>query len=292
MTEKSQKQKVGIIAECVCDLQKSYLAEHNIDILYFLIETDSGVFTDTDEITAENILGYMQSGGMKSKSFAPEPEVYKKVFEKNLVKYDELILVAISSRLSLSCANAEKAVSEMGDAGKRVHVFDSKHLSTGLGHIVMRAVELAECGLSAKAIIPELEELRSRVSTSFITENVDFLYRNGRVSEKYKKICTAFNLHPVLTMVNGELTLKSVGIGRYEKAYSRYIRGELKKSDKIDKKRAFITSAGCSVKMLERVKSEVNRQCRFEELIQTKASATISSNCGPNTFGILFIREK
>ncbi len=286
------EQKVGIIAECVCDLPKSYLREHNIDIVYFVIETDSGVFTDTDEITAENILSYMQSGGEKSKSSAPEPEVYKSVFEKNLEKYDELILVAISSGISLSCANAEKAVSEMGEKGKRVHIFDSKHLSTGLGHLVIKAAETAESGMSAEEILSELSELRDRISTSFITESVDFLYRSGKVSEKVKRICGAFNIHPVLAMKNGELTLKSVCIGKYEKACARYIRKELKNPDKIDKERAFLTYAGCSVKMLERVRNEINGKCRFEKLIQTKASATISSNCGPNSFGILFIRNK
>ncbi len=285
------EQKVGIIAECVCDLPKSYLREHNIDIVYFVIETDSGVFTDTDEITEENILNYMQSGGKKSKSSAPEPEVYKSVFEKNLEKYDEVILVAISSGISYSCANAEKAASEMGENGKKVHIFDSKHLSTGLGHLVIRAVETAENGLSAEEIISELEELRDRISTSFITESVDFLYRSGKVSEKVKRICEAFNIHPVLAMKNGELTLKSVGIGKYEKACARYIRRELKNPDNIDKKRAFLTSAGCSVKMLERIKKEIDDKCRFEKLIQTKASATISSNCGPNSFGVLFIRN-
>ncbi len=286
------EQRVGIVAECVCDLPKNYLTEHNIDIVYFLIETDSGVFTDTDEITAENILGYMQSGGKKSKSTAPKPDVYKKIFEENLKKYDEVILVAISSGISLSCENAEKAVSEMGEMGNRVHIFDSAHLSTGLGHMVMKAAELAEGGMSAKEIIPKLEELRDRVSTSFITENVDFLYRSGKVSEKVKKICSIFNIHPVLAMKNGKLTLKGVGLGKYEKACSRYIRSELKNSDKIDKKTGFLTYAGCSVKMLERIKNEIAGKCRFEKLIQTKASATVSSNCGPNSFGVLFIRNK
>jgi len=286
------EQKVGIIAECVCDLPKSYLWEHNIDIVYFVIETDSGVFTDTDEITAENILNYMQSGGKKSKSSAPAPEVYRSVFEKNLEKYDELILVAISSGISLSCANAEKAVSEMGEKGKRVHIFDSKHLSTGLGHLVIKAAETAENGMSAEEILSELSELRDRISTSFITESVDFLYRSGKVSEKVKRLCGAFNIHPVLAMKNGELTLKSVGIGKYEKACSRYIHRELKNPDKIDKKRAFLTYAGCSVKMLERVENEIDSKCRFDKLIRTKASATVSSNCGPGSFGILFIRNK
>lgn len=94
------EQKVGIIAECVCDLPKNYLREHNIDLVFFLIETDSGIFTDTDEITEENILSYMQAGGKKSQSSAPASGVYKNVFEKKLEKYDEIILVAISSKLS------------------------------------------------------------------------------------------------------------------------------------------------------------------------------------------------
>lgn len=286
------EQKVGIIAECVCDLPKSYLREHNIDIVYFVIETDSGIFTDTDEITAENILSYMQAGGKKNKSSAPAPEVYRKVFEKNLEKYDEVILVAISSGISDSCANAEKAVSGMGRMGKRVHIFDSRHLSTGLGHLVIKAAETAESGMSAEEILPVLAELRERISTSFITENVDFLYRNGKVSEKVKRICGAFHIHPVLAMKNGELVLKSVGIGQYEKACSRYIGRGLRNSDKIDKKRAFLTYVGCSVKMLEHIKNEINSKCRFEELIPTKASATVSSNCGSNTFGILFVRDK
>lgn len=286
------EQRVGIVAECVCDLPKSYLTEHHIDIVYFLIETDRGLFTDADEITAENVLGYMLSGRKAPRSSAPEPEVYRKIFEKNLEKYDEIILVAISAGISRSCANAEKAVSEMGETGKRVHIFDSKHLSTGLGHMVIKAAEAAESGMSAEEIISELASLRDRVSTSFITENVDFLYRSGKVSKKIEKICSTFHIHPVLAMKNGELTLKSVGIGKYERACSRYIRGELKHSDNIDKKTAFLTYAGCSVKMLERVKNEINDRCRFEKLIQTKASATVSSNCGPNSFGVLYIRNK
>lgn len=285
------KQKVGVVAECVCDLPKSYMREHNIDILYFLIETDNGIFTDTDEITAENILSYMQAGGIKSKSSAPAPEVYKSAFEKKLDKYDEVVLVTISSEISFSYANAGKAALEMGGRGKRVHIFDSGHLSAGLGHLVIKAVETAESGLSANEIIKELEELRDRVSTTFIAESTDFLYRNGRVSEKVKKICETFDIHPVLTMKNGKIVLKSVCFGRYEKACARYIRRELRNPDKIDKKRAFLTQAGCSVKMLERIRNEIHGRCCFEKLIQTKASATISSNCGPGSFGIFFIRN-
>ena len=285
------EQKVKIIAECVCDLPGNWLYEHNVDIVYFSIETDSGVFFDTSEITSENIISYMQAGGIKALSSAPKPDFYKEAFEKNLKEYDEVVLVSISSGVSRGCENARKAVEELGENASRVHVFDSGHLSSGLGHLVIRAAEIAENGHSASEILAALEALKGKVSTSFIAENADFLYRNGKVSEKVKKICSAFSIHPILAMKNGELTLKSITRGNYRKACRRYIKKTLCQAKCIEKNTAFITQAGCSAKMVEWIKKEVAKHCEFENLIVTKASATVSSNCGPNTFGVLFISE-
>lgn len=285
------EQKVKIIAECVCDLPRTWLKEHNIDIVYFTIETDRGVFSDTNEITSENIISYMQAGGKKAHSSAPHPDVYRETFEKNLAEFDEVILVSISSGVSMSCENADKAVEQLGEKGRRVHVFDSGHLSTGLGHLVIKASEMAEKGCSASEILAALETLKNKVSTSFIAENADYLYMNGKVSEKVKKICSAFDIHPILAMKNGELTLKSITRGNYRKACKRYIRKTLRKAKSIETGTAFITHVGCSTKMIEWIKNEVSKNCSFENLIVTKASATISSNCGPNTFGVLFIEK-
>ena len=285
------EQKVKIIAECVCDLPIAWLKQHNVDIMYFSVETDCGVFFDTKEITSDNIISYMQSGGKKAHSSAPEPDAYKETFEKNLEEFDEVILVAISSGVSLSCENADKAVEQLGEKSRRVHVFDSGHLSSGLGHLVIKAAQMAENGHTASEILAALEELKDKVSTSFIAESVDYLYMNGKVSEKVKKICTAFNIHPILVMKNGELTLKSVTRGDYRKACRRYIKKTLSRAKSIEKQTAFITQAGCNTKMIEWIKSEISKIFTFDNLTVTKASATVSSNCGPNTFGVIFIEK-
>lgn len=285
------KKKVGVIAECVCDLPHSIIAEYDIDIVYFLVQTDSGVFTDTDEITAENIIGYMEAGGEKSKSSAPSVEVYIRAFKRKLKNYEEVFLPTIASSISDSYANATKAVKEMGDEGKRVHIFDTEHLSSGLGHMVVCAAQLAKAGESAEKITAVLSDLRGRVSTSFITMNADYLYRNGLVNKTVKKLCGVLNAHPVLAMKNGRMTAETIEFGNYEKCCIRYIRRQLKNSESIDKTRAFITHVGLPLKNIEQLKNQVARLCDFREIIVTKASATISSNSGPNTVGILFIKN-
>lgn len=287
-----EKKKVGIIAECVCDLPRGIIEEYDISTVYFLIETDSGVFSDTDEITAENIIGYMEAGGKKSKSSAPSAEVYIEAFRKKLKKYEEVFLPTISSAVSASYENAVKAVGEMGDEGKRVHIFDTGHLSTGLGHMVICAARLAKAGESAEKITAALDDLKSRVSTSFITLNADYLYRNGKVTENVMKLCRTFNAHPVLAMKNGKLAAEYIEFGNNERAYGRYIRRQLKHGGSIDKTRAFITYAGVPLKCIEEIKEQAARLGGFHEITVTKASATVSSNCGPGTLGILFVRTK
>ena len=282
---------IGITTDCVCDLPEEYLKCHDVEVVYFYITTGTGRFKDGFEITSANILEYLESGGEKAETNAPAPEEYRDFFLSQLKKYDELIHISISDKISLSYRNAKAALSIMGEDGKRVRVVNSEHLSTGIGHMVIKAVDTRNAGCTADEIIAETEQMKSHISTSFITMNADYLYRNGRVSKTVKNICDVFMLHPVLAMKNGRITLKSIKIGNYDKSVMRYIKNELRHNGKIARKRLFITHAGCPVKLINDVKAKANELCRFDEVLVTKASATISSNCGMGTVGVLFVKK-
>ena len=287
-----KNKKVGILAECVCDLPKEMIKELGVDIMYFLIETETGIFTDTDEITAENVISHLESGGMKSKSGPPSVDVFVKAYEDGLKKYDELIHITISSNISVSHSNAVQAVEKLGNNKEKIHIFDSGHLSSGLGFLVIRAAELANNGHSADDILKALEKLKPLIYTSFMTYNADYLARNGLVPSYVQKLCRAFNVHPVLCMRDGKIKLLTVFFGDYEKACRRYIKRMLNSERHIDTKCAFVTHVGCSVKLLKAIRAEADKHCVFKNFRVTNASATISSNCGPGTFGILFMAEE
>ncbi|MGN0692375.1 MAG: DegV family protein, partial [Oscillospiraceae bacterium] len=201
--------RIGISTDCVCDLPEEYYKLHGIEIVYFYITTETGRFRDGFEISSENIIEYLESGGKKAETNAPEPEEYERFFKNNLQKYDEIVHISITSHVSNSCRNASAAVEKMGEKGKRVHVVDSCHLSTGMGHMVIKAVELRDAGKSASEITEEVYRMKNRVSTSFITMDADYLYRNGKTSRFVSKLCTTFRLHPVLTLKDGRMTVKT-----------------------------------------------------------------------------------
>ncbi len=283
--------KICITTDCVCDLPDEMLKKNNVDIIYFYVVTDSGRFKDVDEITAQNIFDYLINGGVKSITEAPHAEEFEKFFTEKLRYYDHVIHICISSKISKSVEYATQAVAKMGNDGKRVSVIDSWHLSTGIGHLVLQAAKMARGGAGREQIISEMEKMRGKVSTSFMADNADYLYLNGKVSRNVQKICSFFKIHPVLGMKDGYLKLKSFQIGDYEKSAVKYIQNELRHQKNINNKRLFVTHAGCSVSDIKMVKNEINRIMKFEEVTVTRASATISGNSGPRTFGILYIKE-
>ncbi len=283
--------RICITADCTCDLPLDVLKKYNVDLIYYYIITSSGKFRDLDEITATNIFEYHGKNGGKTDTSPPFPAEFKEFFKKKLEKYDEVIHITISSKISAGVEHAEEAVRQLGEDGKRVHVFDSLHLSTGMGHLVVAAAKMAEEGKNSEEIISFISEMRSRVSTSFIAMNANQLYNNGLVSKTVKNVCNYLSIHPVLYMKEGKLKLKAVKMGNYERCIIRYVRSELRNSAKIKKDLMFITHSGCLLKDIRLIQREVNRIQTFDSLLVSKASATISGNCGPRTVGLLYVFE-
>jgi len=282
--------KLIVSTDCTCDLPEELIEKYEIEQMFFYVLTESGAFRDRAEITAYNVFECMQDG-QKVRSLAPPVEEYIGYFNKLLRKAAQVIHLTISSGCSQSYSHAIEAVERMGEAGKAIHVIDSRHLSTGHGLLVLRTINALDEGKSIPEVIAQMEEVRDRISSSFITRDAEYLYINGKVSEWKAKLIKKLRVHPILVLKNGEITVKGFIRGNYEKAQLKYVKNELKNHDGIDKNILFITQAGCTVKEIQGVKSLVNTMCSFQNVYVTNASATVSSNCGPGTVGVLYMNS-
>ena len=58
-------------------------------------------------------------------------------------------------------------------------------------------------------------------------------------------------------------------------------------------KRIFITHTRIDEQIVEDVKNMIREHCPdMGEILETTAGATITTHCGPNTLGILFMRKE
>ena len=80
-------------------------------------------------------------------------------------------------------------------------------------------------------------------------------------------------------------------MGNFSHAAKKYIRRTLQDTGNIDRRILFITYSGMDEKKLQYVRSLVEQYCPFERVYVQKASSAIASNCGPGSFGLLFMRR-
>ena len=178
---------------------------------------------------------------------------------------------------------------EASKAFDNVLVVDSGHLSSGMGLMVLCAAEYATEGMDAEVIVRELKSLRKQVRTSFIVSNTEYLARSGRISENVNKLCQALMLHPVITLKKSSMKVGAIHVGRRHHVWKKYIFSALSTLHEMDKKTLFITYAGLTNKELKEIERLVKSKVSFENIIYQKASPAISTNCGPGTFGLLFL---
>ena len=79
--------------------------------------------------------------------------------------------------------------------------------------------------------------------------------------------------------------------GKFEKTLINYVADRLACAEDIDLNRVFVTHAGCDPDIVESVVNAVKGTLPFKEVLVTRAGCTVSSHCGANTLGVLFIRK-
>ena len=99
------------------------------------------------------------------------------------------------------------------------------------------------------------------------------------------------NLKPCIEVVDGKMKVGKKYRGSFEKCLLSYVKERLDGRTDLVKERIFVTHTPCDAKAVEAVKKSVKQYGGFRQIIETQAGCTISSHCGPNTLGVLFIRK-
>ncbi len=283
-----RKRKIAVTADCICDLPKELLERYQIKLMYCYVHTKEGRFCDLFEVSSDSILEYLNIKGNYAHSSTAEPEKYEYFFSDVLKSAEHVIHITATTDLSGAYPNALQASKSFDN----VTVFDSSHISSGHGLMVLRAAVLAEEGKSVEEICKELEQFKDMVCSNFLVPSTEALYRNGKIGGAVHGLCRMLNLHPVLHMAQNELKLWKIETGNVGKAQRRYVKKLLSHARQIDTRVLFFTYAGCSVRQVEEILAEVEKYAHFDKVILQKASATVSSNCGMGVFGLMYVRKK
>ncbi|MBA4386066.1 MAG: fatty acid-binding protein DegV [Anaerolinea sp.] len=276
---------VKIIADSCCDLSPDLITRYDIEIIPLSVFINNQNYLDGIELSPEELFEAVKISGELPKTSAPSVAAFAKIFEK----YPEFIYISISSKLSASYQSAAIALESVPNV--KGSLIDSLNLSTGIGLLVLKAAEKAQQGKPLEEITTAVKAIIPTVNSSFVIDTLDYLYMGGRCSSMEHVIGSLLKIRPVIEVrKDGTLGVREKVSGSRKKGLNALLENFAKHKEAIDPSRVFITHTVCLEDALY-LKSELEKMMEIKEICITDAGATISSHCGPNTIGILFLTQ-
>ncbi|MBN2046868.1 MAG: DegV family protein [Anaerolineaceae bacterium] len=275
---------IKILTDTCSDLPDALIEKYHVELIPLSVIINDQIYKDRVEINNQTLYAAVEKTNTLPKTSAISVAEFRQKFEE---LESDLIYISLSSQLSATHNNAVIAAREFPD--RDIRILDSKNLSTGIGHLVLRAAELRDQGAGLDEIENRLLEMVPRLRSSFMIDQLDYLYLGGRCSSLQAFFGSMLKIRPIIEVrQDGSMGIWQNTRGTRKRGLSVMINEFKQHLDQIDRRRVFITQSGGAENDADYIKNELLQLADIEEIILTEASATISSHCGPTTIGILY----
>jgi len=283
----SMNSNVIIACDSTCDLNSELIERFHIKILPLGVSLGEKEYLDGVNISPDDIYAHYEKNGELPKTSAANIQQFIDFFREHTADGSSVVFFTISSEMSSTYNNAVIAAEEF----ESVHIVDTRNLSTGGGLLVISAGEMAAQGKSAQEIADICNLLTEKVDASFVVDDLEFLHKGGRCSAVAALGANLLQLKPCITVKNGKMGVGKKYRGKFSTVLQKYIAEQLGDASNTELDHIFVTHAGCDDQIVEQCVKQVQQLAPFKEVHLTKAGCTISSHCGKNTLGVLFIRK-
>jgi len=278
-----------LCADSTCDLSAELIEKYQVKILPMHVNLEENSYLDGVDINPDAIYDYYHEHKVLPKTAALSMDEVLEFVTPYIEAGNDVLCVTLGSGLSTTYNSFRLAAMET----EGLYVVDSNSLSTGFGLTVMAAGDRIAAGMPVAQIAEEVQALTQKVEASFIVDNLEFLHKGGRCSAVAMLGANVLKLKPCIEVSNegGKMGVSKKYRGTLERVLEDYVKDRLEGRDDIRQDRIFITHAGIAQERIDLVRAAIGKYMQFDEIYVTRAGCTISSHCGPNTLGILFVRK-
>ena len=208
------KTSVGLVVDEGADLPKEIIEKNQIATIPIKMD-----WPDIENLPGENTFQKMREAekrGIKSfgKTSQPSPKDFLDSFKKQLEKFDKILCLALTSKLSGTYNSAIQAKDLLEPEQKeRIFVVDTLNVTCGEALLVLKAIDLINEGEDVEEIIKELEKLIPRVRLYGMLEEIKWLEASGRISHtlaNWVRRMQKIGFRPIIGIKKG--VIKAIGI--------------------------------------------------------------------------------
>ena len=197
---------VKIIIDSASDFTKQEAEEKGLIFLPMEITIGDKIYSDGVDLLPKDFYDILASTTSLPKTSQITAYTYEEKIQEIVDSGDQVVIITISSKLSATYSNAERACQKFN--GKAFAV-DSLNACLGEKILGLYAIQLANSGKSAKEIYTELQSAKTQVKVFAMIDTLEYLKKGGRLSGAAAVVGSLLNIKPIISVDNGEI--KNIG---------------------------------------------------------------------------------
>ena len=172
-----------------------------------------------------------------------------------------------------------------------LEIVDTKAASGGFGLIVLKAAQMAKEGKSKQEILKTIEFYKQHMEHIFTVDNIEYLYRGGRVSKAQALLGGLLNIKPILNVEDGNLVPIDKARGR-NKAFKTMLDIIEQRSKNTNLKAGVVgITHGDDLEGALKIKDLISERFGVDKFVINIIGSAIGSHSGPGTLAIFFLNQ-
>mgnify|MGYP003592513077 FL=1 len=152
------------------------------------------------------------------------------------------------------------------ESGASVHVFDSRSAAAGEVLLILKIRKLIQQGLEKSEIIQKIESFIKDMSTFFVLDNIDNLYKNGRLNRITATLISTLHIRPIMG-ADREGNISLVSHVQGWKQVVKKLADTIEHVGRDTTGQSLVITHCNNPTMAEELKAEIERRYHFSEIL-------------------------
>jgi DegV family protein with EDD domain len=197
--------KVALVTESQTCIPRELVERYDIKIVPFILIMGEKQYLDGVDIDAQEFYRKLASLNGIARTASASPGDYLKAFSELSQRYESILVITISQKISASYQSAMVAASQF-DAVP-VKVLDSGTAAAAQGLVVLRVARSISEGANLEESCRLAGSAAKKAELYAYINTFEFLQRSGRVRPVEALTATALSIKPVFSFKDGEAKL-------------------------------------------------------------------------------------
>ena len=195
---------VAIVTDSVSDLPPQIAEEFGITVVPLVVRFGTDLYRDSLDLSPDQFYGKLRTSKVLPATSVPPPAAFADAYNKLTEKTNEIVVIALTSKLSATCQVASQAIGLIKKRC-RVEVLDSQWAVMAQGFITIAAAQAAQSGAGIDEVLDVAHHTMNRVDMCAAFDTLEYLERGGRIGKAQAFLGSLLKVNPIIGMKDGEV---------------------------------------------------------------------------------------